>query len=64
MPTNPEIHAGFAMCHFSSEVEVQPLLDELKVTIRCIPVAGDDTGGPCFLTGKPSGKRAIFAKAY
>ena len=60
----PEIHAGFAMCHFSSEAEVQPLLDELKVTIRCIPVAGDDTGGPCFLTGKPSGKRAIFAKAY
>ncbi len=60
----PEIHGGFAMCHFSSEAEVQPLLDELKVTIRCIPVAGDDAGGPCFLTGKPSGKRAIFAKAY
>ena len=60
----PEIHAGFAMCHFSSEAEVQPLLDELKVTIRCIPIAGDDAGGPCFLTGKPSGKRAIFAKAY
>ena len=60
----PEIHAGFALCHFSSEAEVQPLLDELKVTIRCIPIAGDDAGGPCFLTGKPSGKRAIFAKAY
>ncbi len=60
----PEIHGGFAECHFSSEAEVQPLLDELKVTIRCIPLAGDDTGGPCFLTGKPSGKRAIFAKAY
>ncbi len=60
----PEIHGGFALCHFSSEAEVQPLLDELKVTIRCIPVAGDDSGGPCFLTGKPSGKRAVFAKAY
>ncbi len=54
----PEIHGGFAMCHFSSEAEVQPLLDELKVTIRCIPIAGDDEGGPCFVTGKPSGKRA------
>ncbi|MCC6508736.1 MAG: proline--tRNA ligase [Pirellulaceae bacterium] len=60
----PEIHGGFAECHFASEADVAEILNELKVTIRCIPMDGDDQGGPCFVTGKPSGKRAIFAKAY
>lgn len=60
----PEIHGGFAMCYFASEEAVQPLLDELKVTIRCIPLAGNDQPGKCFLTGQPAAKKAIFAKAY
>ena len=29
-----------------------------------IPLAGDQTPGKCFLTGQPSAKRAVFAKAY
>lgn len=61
---DPEIHAGFAWCYFSSEAEVQPLLNELKVTIRCIPLEGNDQPGTCFLTGKPAEKKAVFAKAY
>lgn len=61
---SPEIHAGFAKCFFASEEEVQPLLDELKVTIRCIPIDGNDASGTCFLTGKPAEKFAVFAKAY
>ncbi|HBE67245.1 MAG TPA: proline--tRNA ligase [Planctomycetaceae bacterium] len=61
---SPEIHGGFALCHFASEEEVQPLLDELKVTIRCIPLADNETPGTCFLTGKPAEKMAVFAKAY
>jgi prolyl-tRNA synthetase len=60
----PEIHGGFALCHFASEEDVQPLLDELKVTIRCIPLEGNDEPGQCFVTGKPSARRAVFAKAY
>jgi prolyl-tRNA synthetase len=63
-PDSPEIHGGFAMCHFSSEEELAPLLGELKVTIRCMPIAGNDEPGVCFLTGKPSTRRAVFAKAY
>lgn len=55
---------GFALCWFSSEQEVQPLLDELKVTIRCIPVDAAGGEGTCFLTGKRTSQRAIFAKAY
>lgn len=61
----PEIHGGFASCYFASEEDVAPLLQELKVTIRCIPIANvDEPPGKCFLTGKPAARRAIFAKAY
>jgi prolyl-tRNA synthetase len=59
-----DIHGGFAHCHFSSEEELQPLLKELKVTIRCIPREGNDEPGICFLTGKTAAKKAIFAKSY
>lgn len=61
---NPEIHGGFAICHFADEESLQPLLKDLKVTIRCIPSEDNDTPGTCFFTGKPAAKRAIFAKAY
>ena len=59
---SPEIHGGFAHCYFSSEEDVQPLLNELKVTIRNIPLADNDEPGTCFLTGKPAEKKAVFAK--
>ncbi len=61
---DPEMHGGFAHCHFASEDELQALLKELKVTIRCIPRENNDEPGTCFLTGKPADKKAIFAKAY
>ncbi|WP_149498452.1 proline--tRNA ligase [Roseiconus lacunae] len=63
-PDSPEIHGGFAMCHFSDEDSLQDLLKELKVTIRCVPSDNNDTPGTCFATGKPAEKQAIFAKAY
>ncbi|MCD0462599.1 proline--tRNA ligase [Roseiconus lacunae] len=63
-PDSPEIHGGFAMCHFSDEDSLQDLLKELKVTIRCVPSDNNDTPGICFATGKPAEKQAIFAKAY
>ncbi len=61
---SPEIHGGFAYCHFSDEDSLEPLLKELKVTIRCIPRDDNDQPGTCFLTGKPAEKKGIFAKAY
>ncbi|QDV84143.1 proline--tRNA ligase [Planctomycetes bacterium TBK1r] len=61
---NPEIHGGFAMCHFADEASIDALLKELKVTIRCVPSENNDTPGTCFATGKPAEKQAIFAKAY
>ncbi|MFK8112587.1 MAG: proline--tRNA ligase [Rubripirellula sp.] len=59
-----EIHGGFAHCHFASEDELQPLLKELKVTIRCVPRDDNNESGTCFYSGKPADKKAIFAKAY
>ncbi len=41
------------------------LSKDLKVTIRCIP-HGDQYAeeGKCFLTGKPSSRRVVFARSY
>ena len=59
-----KIDGGFAICYFADEESLQPLLKELKVTIRCVPRDDNDTPGTCFATGKPAAKKAIFAKAY
>ncbi|MEZ6092154.1 MAG: proline--tRNA ligase, partial [Pirellulaceae bacterium] len=51
-PANPdraEIHGGFAHCYFSSESDLEPLLKELKVTIRCVPLDDNERPGTCFL---------------
>ena len=63
-PSSPEIHGGFAECHFADEQAIDPLLKELKVTIRCIPRDGNEAPGTCFATGRPADQKAIFAKAY
>ena len=60
----PEIHGGFALCHFAEGPELEELLKAHKITIRCIPIDGESQPGKCFLTGRPSAKRAVFAKAY
>lgn len=62
----PEIHGGFALMHWAGSADDEDRLQkELKVTIRCIP-AGDEyvEEGTCFLTGKPSHRRVVFAKSY
>lgn len=40
------------------------LLDDLGVTVRCIPFDQDGKPGACVLTGKPATQDAIFARAY
>lgn len=58
------VHGGFAYAYFADEQEIDPLLKELKVTIRCIPRDDNDVPGKCFFSGKDVAKKAIFAKAY
>ncbi len=61
----PEIHGGFALCHWAEgEPGIEEQLKRLKVTVRCIPLDAPEESGKCIFTGKPSRKRAIFAKAY
>jgi prolyl-tRNA synthetase len=60
----PEIHGGLAYCHFTEGLEMDEKLKELKVTIRCVPLDGDQESGKCIFTGKPSRRRGVFAKAY
>jgi prolyl-tRNA synthetase len=62
---NPEIHGGLAYAHFVDDTrEMNEKLKELKVTVRCIPVAAPEEPGKCIFTGQPSIKRGVFAKAY
>jgi prolyl-tRNA synthetase len=60
----PEIHGGFARCHWHDGEALEQVLSELKVTIRCVPLEGPDEPGTCIFSGQKSAKRAIFAKAY
>lgn len=61
----PEIHGGFVMAHWCGCPDVEAKVKEdLKVTIRAIPLEGDKTPGQCIFTGKPSAQRVLFAKSY
>lgn len=56
---------GFLMCHWDGTPETEEKIkEETKATIRCIPLEGDTTPGVCMVTGKPSERRVIFARAY
>ena len=57
---------GFILAHWDGTPETEEKIKELtKATIRCIPMDMDTTEeGKDLLTGKPSERRVIFAKAY
>jgi prolyl-tRNA synthetase len=62
---NPEIHGGFALCHWAQDPEIEEQIKkDLGVTIRCIPLDTPHEEGICPFTGKKSSKRVIYAKAY
>jgi prolyl-tRNA synthetase len=60
----PEIHGGFVLAKWCGDAETEKLLDELKVTIRCLPLEQSGTEGKCVITGRPATLDAIFAKSY
>lgn len=60
----PEIHGGFVLAKWCGDESSESMLDELKVTIRCLPMQQSGTKGTCILTGKEATLDAIFAKAY
>jgi len=56
---------GFLMAHWDGTPETEAKIkEETKATIRCIPLDGDTTPGVDMITGKPSARRVMFARAY
>lgn len=56
---------GFVLAHWDGTPETEERIkEETKATIRCIPLEGDTTPGICMVTGKPSARRVLFARAY
>ena len=64
-PSKPEIHGGFALAHWNGSREIEEQIkNDLKVTIRVIPLDDSSEPGQCIFTGEPSARRVIWAKAY
>ncbi|RYG85876.1 proline--tRNA ligase, partial [bacterium] len=60
---------GFVLAHWDGTQETEDKIAEAtKATIRCIPLTplepGDGEPGVCVLTGRPSARRVVFARAY
>ena len=56
---------GFISAHWDGTPETEEKIKELtKATIRCITLDAVEEEGTCILTGNPSMRRVIFAKAY
>lgn len=60
-----EEKGGFISAHWDgTEEEEEQIKNETKATIRCIPLDAKDEAGVSLVSGKPSSRRVIFAKAY
>lgn len=60
-----EDKGGFISAHWDGTKETEDKIkEETKATIRCIPIDAKEEEGKCMVTGKPSNKRVLFAKAY
>ncbi len=60
-----ETKGGFFLCHWDGTTETEEQIKaDTKATIRCIPFDGEEEEGKCMVTGKPSHRRVLIAKAY
>jgi len=56
---------GFVLAHWDGTAKTEELIKQkTKATIRCIPYDGPMDEGLCVLTGQPSSRKVLFAKAY
>ncbi len=56
---------GFFLCHWDGTTETEERIKaETKATIRCIPLDAPAEEGKCMVTGRPSHRRVIIARAY
>ncbi len=60
-----EEKGGFISAHWDGTAEEEEEIKNLtKATIRCIPLDAKEEAGVSLISGKPSTRRVIFAKAY
>lgn len=59
-----EESSGFVRANWCGDAATEGMLEELKVTIRCLPLKQEKATGTCILTGRPAVCEAIFAKSY
>ncbi len=56
---------GFILAHWDGTPETEDQIKtETQATIRCLPFDFPIEPGQCMVTGKPSARRVLFAKAY
>ncbi|HEY8937858.1 MAG TPA: His/Gly/Thr/Pro-type tRNA ligase C-terminal domain-containing protein, partial [Cyclobacteriaceae bacterium] len=56
---------GFVSAHWDGTQETEEAIkNETKATIRCIPLDAKEEEGKCIYSGKPSGRKVLFARAY
>lgn len=56
---------GFILAHWDGTPETEDQIKtETQATIRCLPFDFPIEPGTCILTGKPSARKVLFAKAY
>ena len=60
-----EEKGGLISAHWDgTEEEEERIKEETKATIRCIPLDTEEEVGVSLISGKPSQRRVLFAKAY
>jgi prolyl-tRNA synthetase len=63
--SKPEIYGGFALAHWNGSREIEEQIkNDLKVTIRVVPLNDSPEPGKCIFTGEPSTRRVVWAKSY
>ncbi len=56
---------GFVLAHWDGTKETElKIKEKTKATIRCVLLDAEGEIGKCIYSGKPSGKRVVFARAY
>jgi len=59
------VERGFVYAHWDGTAETEEKIkEEMKATIRCVPLNQIKEEGKCIFTGRPSQGRVLFAKAY
>jgi prolyl-tRNA synthetase len=63
-PDKPEIHGGFVWAKWCGDPETEKMLEDLRLTIRCLPLEQSNTKGKCILTGREAKTDVVIAKSY